>query len=57
MLAFDVKQNPELVEKGLLEYQEYDDVVKQSDILSLHCPLNSKTFHILDKEGCVRGSL
>jgi D-lactate dehydrogenase len=54
VLAFDIKQNPELVEKGIVEYRDYNDVVKNADILSLHCPLNSKTFHILDKDGIAK---
>lgn len=53
VIAFDIKKNPELEEKGLVEYLDMDEVLQSSDILSLHCPLMSKTFHMIDKDGWV----
>lgn len=49
VLAFDVIANKELQNLGV-EYLPVVDVFKQSDIISLHCPLNEQTHHIINKE-------
>ena len=51
VIAFDVKPNKELADSGTVEYLDMDEVLQSSDILTLHCPLMSKTFHIIDKDG------
>ena len=33
-----------------VNYQSLEDVFKNSDIISLHCPLNSETRHMINKE-------
>ena len=44
ILAYDiVKNNPDA------EYVELDEIFKRSDIISLHCPLNVATNHIINK--------
>ncbi|HKL34679.1 MAG TPA: 2-hydroxyacid dehydrogenase [Salegentibacter sp.] len=48
IIAFDVSKSKELVRQGV-EYLTLDEVFKQSDILSLHCPLNSNTRHIVNE--------
>ncbi|WP_180994701.1 D-isomer specific 2-hydroxyacid dehydrogenase family protein [Clostridium sp. chh4-2] len=40
--------SPEL--KGILTYVDFDTLLAQSDILSLHVPADSSTFHIVDRE-------
>ena len=32
------------------EYVELDTLFKESDVISLHCPLTDKTYHIIDEE-------
>jgi D-lactate dehydrogenase len=51
VVAFDVKPNKELADNGTVEYLGMDEVLQSADILTLHCPLMSKTFHIIDKDG------
>lgn len=50
VLAFDMRQNPELAKKLNLEYVSFDDLLAKSDIVSLHTPLNPGTFHLMNKD-------
>lgn len=47
VIAYDVNQNPELLKKGV-RYFSLDELLKQSDIVSLHCPLMPQTQHIIN---------
>lgn len=47
VLAYDVVQNSELVNKGI-QYLPLKVVLKQSDIISLHCPLMPETHHLIN---------
>ncbi|NNV55908.1 2-hydroxyacid dehydrogenase [Limnovirga soli] len=49
VLAFDVIANKELEAAGV-EFVPLIDVLQQSDIISLHCPLNNQTKHIINSE-------
>ncbi|HBT09058.1 MAG TPA: hydroxyacid dehydrogenase, partial [Leeuwenhoekiella sp.] len=42
VLAYDIKPNEELKSSGV-EYVELETLLKASDIISLHCPLNEHT--------------
>lgn len=45
ILAYDVEQsNP------YAEYTDLDTLFRNSDVISLHCPLNKSTYHIIDKD-------
>ena len=48
VIAFDIAQDPELVDLGIT-YLSLEEVFKQSDIISLHCPLNLHTKHLIDQ--------
>ena len=48
VLAFDLIANRDLEAAGV-EYLPLIDVLKQSDILSLHCPLTDQTKHLINK--------
>jgi D-lactate dehydrogenase len=48
ILAYDLYPSEELVSLDV-EYLSLDKVFAQADILSLHCPLNPDTRHIVDK--------
>ncbi len=47
VLAFDIVVNKEL-EASAVKYLPLNDVLAQSDILSLHCPLTDKTKHLVN---------
>lgn len=49
IIAFDVSKSSELVQQGV-EYLSLDEVFQESDILSLHCPLNASTKHIVNEK-------
>ena len=48
VLAFDVIANKELEATGV-EYLSLIDIFQQADIVSLHCPLNEQTKHIVNE--------
>jgi D-lactate dehydrogenase len=48
LLAFDKKENQELIQKYNVEYTDFESLCKQSDIITLHLPLNKETKHIID---------
>ncbi|MGM5631061.1 2-hydroxyacid dehydrogenase [Apibacter raozihei] len=49
VLAYDLYPNEELKKEGF-EYVALDELLKQSDIISLHCPLTPETHHIINKD-------
>ncbi len=50
LVAFDIKPNPELTEKYGLEFIDIDELCAQSDIITLHAPLNDHTHYIINRE-------
>ena len=49
VLAFDIVANKDLETLGV-EFLPLMDVLKRSDVISLHCPLMEQTHHIINKE-------
>ncbi|MEM9444667.1 MAG: 2-hydroxyacid dehydrogenase [Verrucomicrobiota bacterium] len=49
ILAYDLYPNKEVVKKGGT-YVSFEELMAQSDIISLHCPLNPGTHHIINEE-------
>ncbi|AWV98806.1 2-hydroxyacid dehydrogenase [Arcticibacterium luteifluviistationis] len=49
VLAFDMVESAELKSAGV-QFESMENILKQSDIISLHCPLTPKTFHLFDEE-------
>lgn len=49
VLAFDPNPSEELVAVGV-QYEEFEAVIQQADIVSLHCPLNAQTKHLINTE-------
>ncbi len=47
ILAYDKFPNPALKESGV-EYVSLNEIWKNSDIISLHCPLTDETMHMID---------
>lgn len=48
-LGYDVKKNKELEKKGL-KFVSLNKLFKESDIITLHCPLTKKTKHIINNK-------
>ena len=48
ILAYDPYPNPQAEELGV-RYLTMKEVVSQSDILTLHCPLTPETYHLIDE--------
>ncbi|MEO0373744.1 MAG: 2-hydroxyacid dehydrogenase [Cyanobacteria bacterium P01_A01_bin.17] len=49
LLAYDVYQNPDCLKLGI-EYVTLPELLAQSDVVSLHCPLMSETYHLINAE-------
>lgn len=47
VIAYDMYPNQSL---DFVEYMSLEDVLKQSDLLSLHCPLTEETHHLINKD-------
>ena len=48
MLAYDVFPNEDLQSAGVVEYVKLQELYAESDIISLHCPFNHDTFHLIN---------
>jgi len=49
ILAHDLAESDALKQKGV-SYTSIDEVLRNSDIISLHCPLTPQTKHLIDAE-------
>jgi len=49
VLATDKFPSEELMQKGI-EYVPLDELLNQSEIISLHCPLTPETYHIINED-------
>ncbi len=50
ILAFDIKENQELINKYDAKYVEVDTLCRESNIISIHAPLNKDTHHLINRE-------
>lgn len=50
ILAYDLYPNYELESKLGFKYVDLDTIYKESDIISLHCPLTSDNAHMINKD-------
>lgn len=53
VLAYDIVQNEALIQLGVT-YVAMDELLAQSDIISLHCPLLEATKHIINEHSIAR---
>jgi len=49
VLAYDKFQNDEWAESAGVTYAPLDQLYRESDIISLHCPLTHETYHLINK--------
>ena len=56
VLAYDQYHNPSL--EGIVRYVSLEELLRGSDLISLHCPLTEETHHLVNKEtiGMMRDS-
>ena len=50
LLGYDIKENNELCKQYELRYTSLEYLCSQSDIISLHVPLNSETHQLIDED-------
>lgn len=50
ILAYDPYPNPNLS----IKYVELDELLQQSDVISLHCPLTESTHHIINQDSIAK---
>ncbi len=58
VLAYDKYPASDLAEREGVRYAELEELLHESDIISLHCPLTDETYHIIDDkalERCKKG--
>ena len=48
VIAYDVYENPEL--KDFVTYVSLEELLGQSDLISLHCPLMDNTYHLINRD-------
>jgi D-lactate dehydrogenase len=49
VVAYDIEESKEIKDSGI-EYKTLNEVLQESDIISLHCPLTPKTHYLLNSE-------
>jgi D-lactate dehydrogenase len=54
VLAFDTRREAFLADLLGFEYAPLDRLLEESDIVTLHCPLTGKTFHLLGRDEFAR---
>lgn len=56
VLAYDQYKNPSL--EGIVRYVSLEELLRGSDLISLHCPLTAETHHLINREtiGMIRDS-
>jgi D-lactate dehydrogenase len=47
VIAYDAYVNPNLY---FVEYKSFDEVLAESDLISLHCPLTEDNYHMINKD-------
>ncbi len=50
VIYYDVVRKPELEKKLGVEYRDLDQLLAESDIISVHTPLTKETYHMLNEE-------
>ncbi len=49
VLAFDLYQDKKFAKEFKVKYVELDELLGNSDIITIHCPYNEKTHHLINK--------
>jgi phosphoglycerate dehydrogenase-like enzyme len=54
LIAYDIVQSPQLVERFGLEYVSFEQLLEQSDFVTIHAPLLPETRHLIDAAALAR---
>lgn len=54
VLAYDNEPDMEFTKKFPVQFVEFDELLNQADIISLHCPLTVSTRHMINKESIIK---
>jgi len=54
VLAFDTYPDVNFAKENNFEYQNFDEVISQSDIITLHTPYTKENHHLLNKENILK---
>lgn len=54
VLAYDKHPSEALQVDGAVKYVSLDELLRGSDIISLHCPLTEETYHIIDEDALAK---
>jgi D-lactate dehydrogenase len=49
LLGFDIEENKQLMAETNISYTSFENICEKSDVISIHCPLNSKTKYLFNK--------
>ncbi|MBU5430790.1 2-hydroxyacid dehydrogenase [Kineothrix sp. MSJ-39] len=47
VIAYDIYRNPDL---DFVEYVDFDTLLANSDLISLHCPLTEENYHLINQD-------
>ncbi len=50
VLAYDLYPNQTLIDEGVCEYTDLENIYAKSDIISLHCPATKENYHMINKD-------
>jgi D-lactate dehydrogenase len=53
LLGYDLRPNPECEALGM-RYVDMDEILRESDIISIHCPLTPETYHLVNSASISR---
>ena len=54
VLAYDKYPDASLTAMGDVKYVSMDELLKRSEIISLHCPLTEETYHLIDEKALAK---
>ncbi|MEJ5273052.1 MAG: NAD(P)-dependent oxidoreductase, partial [Spirochaetota bacterium] len=49
VIAYDIYPDENLENRLNFKYVTFEELLKNSDIITLHCPYNEKTHHLINK--------
>ncbi len=49
ILVYDLIKNNKFAKKSGFKYSSFENLLKNSDIITLHCPYNKNTHHLINK--------